>query len=698
MNDINELWMDVGDICAMVRFLGGTAYIVGGAARDIWTEQKKGNFGAPSGCKDIDIEVFGVHPTKLQAALEEKYKIDVVGKSFGVIKLHGKPIDISIPRRETKTGQGHGDFEVIVDPTMSVVDAAYRRDFTINSAYFDLLSNTWKDPFNGLADWDAKILRPVGKPFAEDPLRVLRAMQFIARFDLEPTADLLAVCRTLSQEHLPRERVWEEWKKMLLKGKHIGKGLKFLKDIGWVERFYPELHALVGSPQHPEWHPEGWALECASLPSSVAGSAQPCWEDPGLAKAGESFNGSMAVGTGTEPSLSAASAQPVVVSMDNRLSPATTTGSLRSFLTSLTGPAALTKPMPFVWTLSGTALPAQKGSRVVFKITKSCMESIMLSSINDFQIAQGIVGFVAVYVVDMLFPKEFSSKVKFHDQAVDSNAFLSWPENVGVTVMGVDLGSYSIDGQVTCFFEFGSVGNGESVHVYDTIASTKQYQVQIGDVWTHTSLVVDGFTEGTFKDEQEKLVLGLAALCHDLGKPSTAELVSTPKTPELHWTNYGHENVLEPTLSFLARLTNENEIVEQVCALVKAHMKPYSFFTNGVELSTLRRLALQVELQTLAKLVTFDQSGRGPTQPCDPEVVRWFLEKADQANVLHSKPVPLVQGRDLIPLGVKPGKGMGVILKALMEKQLAGEFLTKEAGIEIAKPLILNETEPHLIP
>lgn len=210
--------------------------------------------------KDIDFEVFGVDPAKAIAAFPG---CNTVGKSFGVIKLGD--IDIAFPRRETKLGSGHRGFAIEADPSLSLAEAAARRDFTINAIYEDPLTGERLDPYGGIADLEKRVLRQVSSHFAEDPLRVLRAMQFIARFDLSPAPELVAVCRGIGEEGLSKERKFEEWGKLLLKGEKISKGLSFLREVGWVE-YYPELERCIGCGQDPVWHPEGdvWnhTLEC----------------------------------------------------------------------------------------------------------------------------------------------------------------------------------------------------------------------------------------------------------------------------------------------------------------------------------------------------------------------------------------------------------------------------------------------------
>lgn len=461
--ETEELWYTVTEICRMVSDVGGVAYVVGGAARDYFLAQTN---GVPYHITDVDIEVFDLSAAAIETLLSKKWSLDIVGKAFGVIKLHGLPIDVSTPRRERRVGRGHTDFVIDTDPSMSLEEAAERRDFTINAIYYNPLTSTWHDPYNGRGDLLKKLLQPVSHRFMEDPLRVLRGMQLVARFDLTPTTSCLEMCRLLSQENLPRERVWGEWKKLLLQGKHIRKAWYFLRDIGWLKRFYPELFALIGSQQHSEWHPEG-------------------------------------------------------------------------------------------------------------------------------------------------------------------------------------------------------------------------------DVFEHTALVVEAFTQGTFTDDEEKLVLGLAAICHDLGKPETAAFGPTKKNPIPHWTNHNHEHHTGPAERFLARLTNETKLIEQVLAICRAHMTPSSFYRNGAELQAFRRLAMRVPIPRLVKMLRFDQGGRGPTMPPDETMIAWFEAEAARAGVQHEKPKPLVLGRDLIAnFQYPPGPRMGALLDTLMEKQLAGEFETKEAGLEIARKLI----------
>ena len=214
----------VRTVAGLVKEAGGRALMVGGAVRDLM-------MGAKS-VKDVDVEVFGVEPERLQKILGEKFAFDPCGVSFGVLKLHRFDIDVSLPRRESKRGIGHKGFLIDSDPNLSVPEAASRRDFTVNAMYYDPLAGAFEDPYGGRADLATRTLRHVSPKFVEDPLRVLRGMQFIARFDLHPAPETIELCRTVTMEDLPPERLFEEWAKLLTKGNQIARGLEFLRATG----------------------------------------------------------------------------------------------------------------------------------------------------------------------------------------------------------------------------------------------------------------------------------------------------------------------------------------------------------------------------------------------------------------------------------------------------------------------------------
>jgi tRNA nucleotidyltransferase (CCA-adding enzyme) len=243
----------IRDIAERVRDAGGKALVVGGWVRDRL-------LGQPS--KDVDIEVFGLDPSVLKKLLRRMGRVSTVGESFTVYKLwidgQEGDIDVSIPRRESKTGRGHRGFTVEGDPSMPVEEAARRRDFTVNAILYDPLDESYVDPYGGRKDLDGRILRAVDpETFVEDSLRVLRGAQFAARFGLSIEPRTVALCRGIDLDDLPSERIWGEIEKLLVRAPEPSRGLEALRELGVLPKLFPELDALVDCPQDPEHHPEG---------------------------------------------------------------------------------------------------------------------------------------------------------------------------------------------------------------------------------------------------------------------------------------------------------------------------------------------------------------------------------------------------------------------------------------------------------
>ncbi len=228
------------------------AFLVGGCVRD-WLLGRTN--------KDFDIEVFGVDYEQLVIGLSRWGRTDLVGRSFGVVKLTmsaGEQFDFTIPRRDSKVAPGHKGFAITFDPAITPQDAAARRDFTINALMYDPRTNQVLDFFGGQEDLRNRVLRHTSGAFAEDPLRVLRGMQFAARFDLTPARETVELCRSMKASYgeLAVERVREEWFKWAEKSAVPSRGLRFLVETEGIEQF-PEVRALIGTPQDAEWHPEG---------------------------------------------------------------------------------------------------------------------------------------------------------------------------------------------------------------------------------------------------------------------------------------------------------------------------------------------------------------------------------------------------------------------------------------------------------
>jgi tRNA nucleotidyltransferase (CCA-adding enzyme) len=236
------------ELSRRVEESGGRAMLVGGCVRDELMGVEP---------KDWDLEVYGIQPAKLRAVLDTFGEVNVVGEAFTVYKI-GTDLDVSLPRRERKVGKGHRGFVVEGDPDMSFEEASRRRDFTINAVLKDPLTGEIVDCFDGRDDIDKKIIRHVSsETFAEDSLRVLRAAQFAARFEFDIAPETVAICKTIDVTDLPRERIWGEFEKLLLRSKRPSIGLRLLFEFGVVDQLFPELKSLIGVPQEPEWHPEG---------------------------------------------------------------------------------------------------------------------------------------------------------------------------------------------------------------------------------------------------------------------------------------------------------------------------------------------------------------------------------------------------------------------------------------------------------
>lgn len=236
---------------AALRSAGGRPRLVGGCVRD-WLLGL-----AP---KDFDVEVYGLDYEVLGRVLAPFGPTDLVGRSFGVLKVRidGVEYDFSLPRRESKTGAGHRGFAVLPDSRLTEAEAAARRDFTVNAIAYDPLEDRILDFHGGAEDLKRRILRHTSPAFTEDPLRVLRAFQLAARFDFTLASETVDLCRSIRDTYaeLAIERVWGEWDKWAVKSARPSRGLEVLRQTGWL-RHFPEIATLDGLPQEPEWHPEG---------------------------------------------------------------------------------------------------------------------------------------------------------------------------------------------------------------------------------------------------------------------------------------------------------------------------------------------------------------------------------------------------------------------------------------------------------
>lgn len=241
-------------IAIEVNKAGGSAYYVGGYVRD-------DILGIPN--KDIDIEIHNIEPNVLENILKQFGNIEkrTVGNNFGIYNINRFNLDISLPRKETAIGKGHKDFDIIVDPYLSLKESAKRRDFTINALMKNILTGEIIDYYGGLDDLKKGIIRHIDdNTFAEDPLRVLRACQFAARFDFDIATETIELCKNMDISTLPKERVAGELTKALIKGNKPSIFFNSLYEMKQTE-WFKEVFDLKDVKQDTVYHPEGDVYE-----------------------------------------------------------------------------------------------------------------------------------------------------------------------------------------------------------------------------------------------------------------------------------------------------------------------------------------------------------------------------------------------------------------------------------------------------
>ena len=430
------------------------AIVVGGSVRDHFLKLS---------IKDYDVEVYGLdNLDELEKILAQYGSVNLVGKSFGVLKFtyEGEEYDFSFPRTEEKVSQGHQGFEVSCDGFLSYKNAALRRDFTINALGYDVDKEEFLDPYGAKDDMRNKVLRHINsKTFIEDPLRVYRAVQFCARFEYVLDAETFKLCRSMVEQgmldELPRERIYIEFKKLLLKSEKPSIGFELMRELGILEKYYPELYALIDVPQSPIWHPEG-------------------------------------------------------------------------------------------------------------------------------------------------------------------------------------------------------------------------------DVWIHTMMCLDKMVTLKCGDKKQDLKMMFAILCHDLGKATHTQI-----TPE-KISAIGHELAgLEPTKSFMYRLTDEHDFIASLLPLVEHHLAPSIYFRGGAKNSTIRKLATKVNIGELVTVARADFLGRTTKASIEGvyEAGDWLVEKANELDVYAEPLKALLQGKDLIALGLEPSKRFKTLLDKVYKAQIEGIVKTKEEAL-----------------
>lgn len=250
---------DVVEFAKKVQLAGGRALLVGGCVRDMlmYGTNRGGSGVVQMMPTDYDFEIFGVPMENLREILSQFGPVDEVGKHFGVMKSMSRGWDVALPRTESKCGPKHQDFVVESDHALGYEEAARRRDLTINSVSFDPIEREFIDPLGGISDIVGMVLR-MSDPttFGDDPLRALRVAQFASRFpSFSVDEATLRMVGAQPIHELPAERVFSEFKKMLL-GAKPSRGFDVLRDSGLL-RYFPWINELRDVPQDPGHHPEG---------------------------------------------------------------------------------------------------------------------------------------------------------------------------------------------------------------------------------------------------------------------------------------------------------------------------------------------------------------------------------------------------------------------------------------------------------
>jgi len=248
-DELNNNIIVAKKIAQEIKDKNGRMFFVGGYVRDQIINKEN---------KDIDVEVFGLSVNELTDILSNYGVIDEVGISFGIFKIHGIDIDFSMPRKEKSIGVKHKDFQINIDPNMSILEASRRRDFTMNALLQDALTGEIIDNFNGIQDIQNKVIQHIDEnTFIQDELRVLRACQFAARFNFRISEDTLKLCKKLDCTNLAKERIYIEVEKALLNTDKPSIFFEYARQLGLLNKIFAPMDKLIGVEQSPIHHPEG---------------------------------------------------------------------------------------------------------------------------------------------------------------------------------------------------------------------------------------------------------------------------------------------------------------------------------------------------------------------------------------------------------------------------------------------------------
>lgn len=691
---------------------GGKPYAVGGCIRDsiIASQENK-----DAVIKDYDIEVFHMPPDKLLNLLKGFGKVNVVKQAFPVYKLIVREniYDFSIPRHDNSTGAGHNNYTVSVDPFMSIEKASERRDFTMNAIYYDPFGQWIHDPLNGLVDLRNKYLRPIGEHFGEDVLRILRAFQFMSRFNMSYGQELIVLGKNLKQDYklLSQERIRDEWLKWAEHSIKPSIGLKFLKEIGWLE-FYPEIEALVDVPQDKLWHPEGSSLLFeSSLFSSITGSTKTVASSSTF---GELFISSPAINTLLETGSTTTRTESIIRKRVLQLFSTFDAGNLDPFFSSPSSVTNSTKTQSFMLSVGSVTLRASKIFRVMFKIPFNEMHTVMLGSSHKSKVFRDVVKLVAINMMDMFPSFKPTTNHNFHNITMDTDAIpigTVGSFHVFVPIFVVNGMLDTVDDDVIFAFDlcmFDTHGHNNSPEIVCGYVSLHNCITKHGDVFIHTCEVLDAMAWQCDRDAVNgyaRIKRIFAALCHDFGKPTHTWLQPKDGHDEIHWKDISHWSASEvtvfqknhwdeewrwrspahdkageePTRIFMDRLfraqnqKKTDKIVEDVIAMVVTHMRHIGLTITD---SSVKKLSKDVLLEDMEAIVNADSNGR----PFFPEkweanpVMREIIDKAKELSVKSQKPTPILKGKHLLEMGFEESPEIGKIIRNSFEAQLQGDF------------------------
>jgi len=678
---------ELKNILLVIKRNGGIGYLVGGIVRDFMFNKIHHTNIHP---KDYDVEVYNILPDKLVQILSKFGDVNEVGKSFGVLKLSagGEEYDFSLPRIDSKSGSKHTDFDVQVNPNLTPLQAASRRDVTINSMLFDPLNNTLIDPYNGEEDIKNKTLRHTSEAFSEDPLRVLRLMSIGSRFGLKIAPETAELANSIRHQykHLPKERVEGEFKKLVQKGIEPGRALDYLYQTGWSENF-PEVNVLRGVPQEFSFHPEGWGIKVVS-PDLLGASMAKAQSINFLTR--ELILNSLANPTRAKSGYITSSAKLHVKSFNLLRNLKSTFGTRISnfvFFPFINSPTSIAPTKGFVWSRSASTQNAAKVIGIVFQIPCASVLAIMQPSVNHLEVINGIIQSVAIYVVDVLRAEQFSTQMKGHNISVQKHASTdSGNGNFSISPSVINPKFSIVNDDIIFYFYLSGVGDVD-FHNNNIGDVQDHYLVSLGDVATHTAHVMNEAariaTENNLTPE-EREVLVYAALCHDFAKPATTKTIVKKGVPRI--TSHGHEEAGGPMARhFLESIGVNKKIIDQVVPLVENHLNHVHMSHMSNPDSFIRQLAERLHpsnIKMLEHLIEADHSGRPPLEKMLPEEAKAMSERAKSHNVYTEKHPDLLQGRDLMPY--TDGKGgpiIGQILKEHRNDILKNKLTTRSEAL-----------------